>query len=92
MLNQYQERTGQKQTHTATPKKVFGVKLYYSDVENTAVKGSFTVRLKVTSTNISAFNSFENIVGKGENAGNQHFLLFPQCFLPIPERTSMFKL
>ena len=27
---------------------------------------------------------FENIVGKGENAGNQHFLLFPQCFLSIP--------
>ena len=25
---------------------------------------------------------FENILGKGENAGNQHFLLFPQCFLP----------
>ena len=23
----------------------------------------------------------ENIEGKGENAGNQHFLLFPQCFL-----------
>ena len=22
----------------------------------------------------------ENIVGKGENAGNQHFLLFAQCF------------
>ena len=22
----------------------------------------------------------ENIVGKGENAGNQHFLLFPLCF------------
>ena len=22
----------------------------------------------------------ENIVGKGENAGYQHFLLFPQCF------------
>ena len=22
----------------------------------------------------------ENIVGKGENAGCQHFLLFPQCF------------
>ena len=22
----------------------------------------------------------ENIVGKGENAGNQHFLLFPWCF------------
>ena len=25
----------------------------------------------------------ENIVGKGENAGNQHFLIFPQCFSPI---------
>ena len=24
---------------------------------------------------------FENRVGKGENAGNQHFLLFPLCFL-----------
>ena len=23
----------------------------------------------------------ENIVGKGENAGYQHFLLFPPCFL-----------
>ena len=22
----------------------------------------------------------ENFVGKGENAGNQYFLLFPQCF------------
>ena len=35
---------------------------------------------------------FENIVGKGENAGNQHFLLFPQCFLPILYRISIFKL
>ena len=25
---------------------------------------------------------FENIVEEGENAGNQHFLLLPQCFLP----------
>ena len=24
---------------------------------------------------------FETIVGKGENPGNQHFLLLPQCFL-----------
>ena len=29
---------------------------------------------------ISVFDSVENIVGKGENAGYQHFLLFPQCF------------
>ena len=25
--------------------------------------------------------ALENIVGKGENAGRQHFLLFAQCFL-----------
>ena len=30
--------------------------------------------------------SRENIVGKGENAGNQHFLPFLQCFLPFPKR------
>ena len=34
---------------------------------------------------------FENIVGKGENAGNQHFLLFPRCFLPFPEQTLIFQ-
>ena len=28
--------------------------------------------------------AFKNIEGKGENAGNQHFLLFPKLFLPIP--------
>ena len=26
------------------------------------------------------FHRIENIVGKEENAGYQHFLLFPQCF------------
>ena len=26
--------------------------------------------------------AFENTVRKGENAGDQHFHLFPQCFLP----------
>ena len=35
---------------------------------------------------------FENIMGKGENAGRQHFLLFPQYFLPIPKRILVFKL
>ena len=30
---------------------------------------------------IFLLSSVENIVGKGENAGYQHFLLFPQCFL-----------
>ena len=29
---------------------------------------------------ISVFDRVENIVGKGENVGYQHFLLFQQCF------------
>ena len=29
-------------------------------------------------------NTFENIVGNGENGGNQLFLLFLECFLPFP--------
>ena len=29
---------------------------------------------------ISVFDRVENIVAKEENAGYQHFLLYPQCF------------
>ena len=29
------------------------------------------------------YKSFENTVGKGENARKEEFLLFPQCFLPF---------
>ena len=36
--------------------------------------------------------SFENIVGNGENAGNKHFLLFLQYFLPLPTQISIFPL
>ena len=34
---------------------------------------------------------FQNIVEKGENAGNQHFLLFLQCYLPFPKQISGFQ-
>ena len=33
---------------------------------------------------ISVLDWVENTVGKGENAGFQHFLLFPQCFQKDP--------
>ena len=33
---------------------------------------------------ISLFDRVENTVGKGENAGYQHFLLFQQCFPKPP--------
>ena len=35
---------------------------------------------------------FENIVGKEENAGNQHFLLFPQCFLQYQRQKAILNL
>ena len=35
---------------------------------------------------------FENIVEKEENAGNQHFLLSPQCFLPNERHIKTFEL
>ena len=34
--------------------------------------------------------SFEDIVGKGENSGNKHFLLSPQCFLPFSKEIFIF--
>ena len=37
-------------------------------------------KLNVTKFMISVYDSVENIVGKGENAGYQHFLLSPHCF------------
>ena len=36
--------------------------------------------LNVAKMMISLYHRVENIVGKGENAGYQYFLLFPQCF------------
>ena len=37
-------------------------------------------KINVAHMTISVFDRVENIVGKGENAGYQHFILFPQCF------------
>ena len=36
-------------------------------------------------------NTFKNIIGKGENAGNQHFLLFPWYFLFYQRKKSSFQ-
>ena len=49
------------------------------------LKGNFLLRL-LTALRKKAF---ENIVRKGENADNQHFLLFPQCFLHFPKEFSI---
>ena len=38
---------------------------------------------KVTQMMTSSFDRVENIVGKEENAGHQHFLHFQQCFQKV---------
>ena len=37
-------------------------------------------KIKVLKIIIFVFDRVENTVGNRENAGYQHFLLFPQCF------------
>ena len=37
-------------------------------------------KIKATEKSKVVSRRVENIVQKGENAGHQHFLLFPQCF------------
>ena len=39
-----------------------------------------------TFNDLNLKKKFGNIVGKGENAGNQHFLIFPLRFLPFPNK------
>ena len=40
--------------------------------------------INVAQMTISFSDRVENIVANGENAGYQHFLLFPQCFQKAP--------
>ena len=46
----------------------------------TKLKAFADDKINIAQVKISIFDKVENIVGKGENAGYQHFLLFPQCF------------
>ena len=46
----------------------------------TKLKAFADDKLNIVKMLISLYNRVENTVGKGENAGYQHFLLFPQCF------------
>ena len=49
-------------------------------LDRTKLKSFADDKLNVTKMTISSFDRVENTVGNGENAGYQHFLLFPQCF------------
>ena len=44
------------------------------------MKGFADDKINMTQKSDFVLGRVENIVGKGENAGYQHFLLFEQCF------------
>ena len=49
-------------------------------LEMTKLKAFTDDKLNIAKMIISLFDRVENTVGKGVNAGYQHFLLSPQCF------------
>ena len=53
---------------------------YDKILDTTKLKAFADDILNVAKMTISLFHRVENTVGKGENAGYQHFLLFTQCF------------
>ena len=50
----------------------------------TKLKASADDKINVTEKIEICFWKCKNMVGKGENAGFQHFLLFSQCFQKVP--------
>ena len=49
-------------------------------LDETKLESNCRREFKCGSNDLFLLDRPENIVGKGENAGYQHFLLFPQCF------------
>ena len=45
----------------------------------TELKACANNTVTITKVIIFLYNRVENSVGKGENAGDHHFFLFPQC-------------
>ena len=56
----------------------------FNSVQNDKISDKFKVTRfadeRVNMAQNGTLGSVDIIVGKGENAGYQHFLLFPQCF------------
>ena len=50
----------------------------------TKLKAFADDKMNIAQMMIFVFDRVENIVGRGENAGYQHFLLFPKCFQKDP--------
>ena len=49
-------------------------------LDKSKLKGFASDKINVTVKSKFVLGRVENIVGKGENAGYQHFLLYPKCF------------
>ena len=54
------------------------------------ITSSLTLYHIMTTSDALGKKAFEN-VGKEENAGNQHFFLFPQCFLSYERQLKYFE-
>ena len=54
----------------------------FDQSEKVSFGEDLTLCHKIPTFNDYDKNPFKNIVGKGENAGNQHFLLFHNVFYP----------
>ena len=52
-------------------------------LRETKLKAIATIKIDVNQKLKFVLGRVENIVGKRENAGFQHFLLFPQCFQKV---------
>ena len=71
-----------------------------SDCKHVKIKSLRDKRLNYTlpyyyhtihTSNNTKEEALKSIGGKGENAGNQHFLLLPRCFLPFPGQIQLLK-
>ena len=64
--------------------KLFKFELNNKFLDWSKLKAYADDKINITEKLKFVFGRVENIVGKGENAGFQNFLLFPQCFQKAP--------
>ena len=54
------------------------------------VKTTLTLYYRIPHFSDPEKGVFENIIGKGQNISNGHFLLFPECFIPYQRQLLQF--
>ena len=90
-LHRKKKRQEKKKTQPFLYTYKKGCFLYLNSKNYSKQISGLTLYHTIPTLNDPEKKAFENIVGKRENAGNQHFLLFPQCFLPFPKQISIFQ-